>query len=52
MIANNSHAAPIFNIFALGIQNGQNAAYDHIGENNIRTSLEKEADTRAMYSVK
>lgn len=52
MIASNSHAAPLFNLFELEIQNGQTAAYDQIGENNIRTSLTKEAGTLAMYSVK
>lgn len=52
MIASNRHTAPIFNLFEFGIQNGQTAAYDQFGENNIRTSLAKEAGTLAMYSVK
>ena len=52
MIAHNRHAAPIFNLFELGIQKEQTAAYDQIGENNIRTSLTKETGTLAMYSVK
>ena len=52
MIAHNRHAAPIFNLFEFGIQNGQTAAYDQFGENNIRTSLTKETGTLAMYSVK
>ena len=52
MIAHNRHTAPIFNLFEFGIQNGQTAAYDQFGENNIRTSLTKETGTLAMYSVK
>ena len=52
MIAHNRHAAPIFNLFELGIQKEQTAAYDQIGENNIRTSLTKETGTLAMHSVK
>lgn len=53
MIASNSHAAPpLYNLFALEIQDGQTAAYDQIGENNIRASLAKEAGTLAMYSIK
>ena len=52
MIAHNRHTAPIFNLFEFGIQNGQTAAYDQFGENNIRTSLTKETGTLAMHSVK
>lgn len=52
MIAHNRLTAPIFNLFEFGIQNGQTAAYDQFGENNIRTSLTKETGTIAMHSVK
>ncbi|MFC2406767.1 MAG: putative quinol monooxygenase, partial [Cardiobacterium sp.] len=45
-------AAPVFNIFELGIKDGQSAAYDQIGDENIRTSLAKEPGTLAIYSVK
>jgi len=52
LTAASAHAAPVFNIFELGIKDGQSAAYNHIGDENIRTSLEKEPGTLAMYSVK
>lgn len=52
LFAMNLQAAPIFNIFELGIQPGQTAAYDEVGEHNIRTSLGTEPGTLAMYSVK
>ena len=32
-----AHAAPVFNIFELGIQPEQSAAYDEVGKNNITT---------------
>ncbi len=41
-----------FNVFELGIQQGKNAQYDTVGENNIRTSIQDEKGTLAMYSVK
>ena len=52
LTAASAHAAPVFNIFELGIKDGQSAAYNHIGDENIRTSLEKEPGTLAMYSIK
>lgn len=45
-------AAPIYNIFELGIADGETAAYDQIGAENIHTSLTNEPGTLAMYSVK
>ena len=47
-----AHAAPVFNIFELGIQPGQTAAYDEVGKNNITASVGGEKGTLAMYSVK
>lgn len=47
-----THAAPVFNIFELGIQPEQSAAYDAVGKNNITTSVQHESGTLAMYSVK
>ncbi len=47
-----AQATPIFNVFELGIQQGKNAQYDTVGENNIRTSIQDEKGTLAMYSVK
>lgn len=43
-------AAPIFNFFELGVQDSPK--YDAIGEHNIRTSIQNEKSTLAMYSVK
>ena len=45
-------AAPIYNIFELGIADGETAAYDQIGAENIYSSLANEPGTLAMYSVK
>ncbi len=47
-----AHAAPMFNIFELGIQPGQSAAYDEAGRNNITASVQHEPGTLAMYSVR
>ena len=47
LTAASAHAAPVFNIFELGIKDGQSAAYDQIGDENIRTSLAKEPGTLA-----
>lgn len=47
-----AQAAPVFNAFELGVQNGQAAQYDAVGKNNIRTSVQTEKGTLAMYSVK
>lgn len=47
-----AQAAPIFNAFELGVQNGQAEQYDAVGKNNIRTSVQTEKGTLAMYSVK
>ncbi|ASK28228.1 putative quinol monooxygenase [Neisseria chenwenguii] len=45
-------AAPVFNLFELGIQNGKTAHYDDIGSRNITASVGGEKGTPAMYSVK
>ncbi|MBF0803956.1 MULTISPECIES: putative quinol monooxygenase [unclassified Neisseria] len=47
-----AQAAPVFNAFELGVQSGRTAQYDAVGENNIRTSIQNEKGTLAMYSVK
>lgn len=47
-----AHAAPVFNIFELGVQNGQTAAYDAVGKANVTASVGGEKGTLAMYSVK
>lgn len=46
-----AQAAPIFNIFELGVQSGQTAA-DEVGKNNITASIRGEKGTLAMYSAK
>ncbi|WP_150539795.1 putative quinol monooxygenase [Actinobacillus vicugnae] len=46
------HAAPIFNLFELGVQPTQTERYNQIGENNINASIQNETGTLAMYSVK
>lgn len=45
-------AAPVLNLFELGIQPGQGAAYDEVGRHNIVTSIAKEPGTLAMYAVR
>ncbi|MGR6981637.1 putative quinol monooxygenase [Testudinibacter sp. P27/CKL/0425] len=45
-------AAPMFNLFELGIQPGQTERYNEIGHNNITTSLNEEPGTLVMYSLK
>lgn len=52
LIFGTTHAAPILNLFELGIQPGQTATYDAVGQNNINASVGNEAGTLAMYSVK
>ncbi|WP_197903333.1 putative quinol monooxygenase [Eikenella glucosivorans] len=47
-----AHAAPVFNMFELGVQPGQTAAYDEVGRNNITASVRGEKGTLAMYSAK
>jgi antibiotic biosynthesis monooxygenase len=51
-ISLSAQAVPIFNIFELGIQLGQTAAYEEVGKNNITASVRGEKGTLAMYSVK
>lgn len=50
-LALSAHAAPVFNLFELGVQPTQTARYNQIGEHNIRTSVAREQGTLAMYSV-
>ena len=45
-------AAPVFNIFVLGIAPSKTAQYDAVGKHNIQTSIANEQGTLAMYSVK
>lgn len=45
-------AAPMMNIFELGVQQGKTAKYDSVAEHNISTSIQNEKGTLAMYSVK
>ena len=47
-----AQAAPLFNLFELGVVEGQNAYYDQIAEQNIRTSMANEQGTLAMMSLK
>ncbi len=47
-----AQAAPVFNIFELGIAPGKTAQYDAVGKHNIQTSLAREQGALAMYSVK
>ncbi|AUI66875.1 MULTISPECIES: putative quinol monooxygenase [Glaesserella] len=47
-----AQAAPIMNIFELGIKAGQTAAYDEVGKYNITASVQNEKGTLAMYSAK
>ena len=52
LILGTTQASPILNLFELGIQLGQTAAYDTVGQHNINASVGNEAGTLAMYSVK
>ena len=52
LILGTAQATPILNLFELGIQPGQTATYDAVGQNNISASVGNEAGTLAMYSVK
>lgn len=47
-----TNAAPIMNVFELGIKEGAEAQYDTVAEHNISTSIQNEKGTLAMYSVK
>ena len=47
-----AQAAPVFNIFELGVQPEKTAQYDAVGKHNIQTSIAGEQGTLAMYSVK
>ncbi|MBN6070214.1 antibiotic biosynthesis monooxygenase [Aggregatibacter actinomycetemcomitans] len=51
-MAMTAQAAPIINLFELGIQPGKNVQYDAVGEQNIKTSMQTEKGTLAMHSVK
>lgn len=43
LILGTTHAALILNLFELGIQPGQTATYDAVGQNNINASVGNEA---------
>ena len=51
-VALSAQAAPVFNIFELGVQPEKTAQYDAVGKHNIQTSIANEQGTLAMYSVK
>ncbi|WP_224553782.1 putative quinol monooxygenase [Pectobacterium versatile] len=44
--------APVFNIFELGIKQGQTIPYDEVAKNNITTSINGESGTLGMFSLK
>ena len=47
-----AQAAPVVNLFELGIRQGQAVQYDEVGKHNITTSINTEQGTLAMYSMK
>ena len=47
-----AQAAPVVNLFELGIAPNQQAAYNQVGERNIRQSIADELGTLAMYSLR
>ena len=51
-MALNAQAAPLMNLFELGVAQGKTAKYDQVAEHNIGTSIANEKGTLAMYSVK
>lgn len=52
IMALNAQAAPLMNLFELGVAQGKTAKYDQVAEHNIGTSIANEKGTLAMYSVK
>ena len=47
-----AQAAPVVNLFELGVRQGRAAQYDEVGRRNITTSINTEPGTLAMYSMK
>ncbi len=47
-----AQAAPVVNLFELGVRQGRAAQYDEVGRRNITTSINTEQGTLAMYSMK
>ena len=47
-VALSSQAAPVFNIFELGVQPEKTAQYNAVGKHNIQTSMDNEQGTLAM----
>ena len=52
MMTINANAAPMMNIFELGVKQGAETQYDEVAAHNISTSIKNEKGTLAMYSVK
>ena len=51
-MALNTQAAPLMNLFELGVAEGKTVKYDQVVKHNISTSIANEKGTLAMYSVK
>ncbi|VTY04031.1 Antibiotic biosynthesis monooxygenase [Neisseria subflava] len=51
-MALNTQAAPLMNLFELGVAEGKTVKYDQVAKHNISTSIANEKGTLAMYSVK
>lgn len=51
-MALNTEAAPLMNLFELGVAEGKTVQYDQVAKHNISTSIANEKGTLAMYSVK
>lgn len=51
-MAFSAQATPLINLFELGIQQGKTEQYDQVGEQNIRTSIQDEKGTLAMFLLK
>lgn len=51
-MALNTQAAPLMNLFELGVAEGKTVKCDQVAKHNISTSIANEKGTLAMYSVK
>lgn len=51
-MALNTYAAPLINLFELGVAQGKTAQYNQVAKHNISMSIANEKGTLAMYSVK
>ncbi|UOO81071.1 antibiotic biosynthesis monooxygenase [Uruburuella testudinis] len=47
-----AQAAPVVNLFELGVQPGRPAEYNKVGENNIRQSINGEPGTLVMHALR